>query len=73
MKKTIYLLLLVAFACTPKPKTEIAPWVPYDESAEIAANADHRSRKMRFVLIQSRVSDKNDMLAHAAPQIKEFL
>jgi amidase len=72
MKKTIYLLLLVAFACTPKPKTEIAPWVAYDESAEIAANADHRARKMRFVLIQSRVSDKNDMLAHAAPQIRNF-
>ena len=72
MKKTIYLLLLVAFACNPKPKTVIAPWVPYDESAEIAANANHRSAKMRFVLIQSRVSDKNDMLAHAAPQIKNF-
>ncbi|MDX9928920.1 MAG: amidase family protein [Bacteroidales bacterium] len=72
MKKTIYLLLLVAFACTPKPKTVIEQWVPYDESEEIAANADHRSRKMRFVLIQSRVRDKNDMLAQAAPQIKNF-
>ena len=72
MKKTIYLLLLVAFACTPKPKTVIEPWVPYDESEEIAANADHRSRKMRFVLIQSRVRDKNEMLAHAAPQIRNF-
>jgi amidase len=72
MKKTIYLLLLFAVACNPKPKTVIAPWVPYDESEEIAANADHRSRKMRFVLIQSRVSDKNDMLAHAAPQISNF-
>ncbi|MBE0675472.1 MAG: amidase, partial [Bacteroidales bacterium] len=70
MKKSIYLLLLLAFACTPK--TKIEPWVPYDESAEIAANADHRSRKMRFVLIQSRVRDKNDMLASAAPQIKNF-
>ena len=72
MKKTIYLLLLLAFACTPKPKTVVAPWVPYDESEEIAANADHRIRKMRFVLIQSRVSDKNDMLANAAPQIRNF-
>ncbi len=72
MKKSIYLLLLLAFACTPKPKTVIAPWVPYDESAEIAANADHRSRKMRFVLIQSRVHDKNEIWAHAAPQIKNF-
>jgi amidase len=72
MKKTIYLLLLVVFACSPTHKTVVAPWVPYDESAEIAANAEHRSRKMRFVLIQSRVSDKNAMLAHAAPQIKNF-
>ena len=72
MKKSIYLLLLFVFACNPKPKTVIEPWVPYDESAEIAANADHRSRKMRFVLIQSRVRDKNDMLANAAPQIANF-
>jgi len=72
MKKTIYILLLLVFACNPKPQNIIDPWVPYDESEEIAANADHRSRKMRFVLIQSRVRDKNDMLAHAAPQIKNF-
>lgn len=72
MKKTIYLLLLVVFGCSPRSGTIVAPWVPYDESAELAANADHRNRKMRFVLIQSRVSDKNIMLASAAPQIRNF-
>lgn len=72
MKKIIYILLLLAFACNPKPGNVIDPWIPYDETEEIAANADHRSRKMRFVLIQSRVSDKNVMLSHAAPQIKNF-
>jgi len=72
MKNAIYLLLLLVFACNPKPKTVISPWVPYDESADIAENASHRSRKMRFELIQSRAKDKNDIWKNVGPQIRNF-
>jgi amidase len=72
MKKIILFLLLFTFACIQKPKTVIPPWVPYDESAELAINAGHESRKMRFKLIQSKVLDKNDIWKKVSPQIKNF-
>ncbi|MBC2839193.1 amidase [Robiginitalea sp. SC105] len=36
-------------------------WQPYDDSAEVAANADHENPRMRYKLIQSQVTDKNDI------------
>jgi len=55
MKNVILLLLLSVLACNQKPKTVIAAWIPYDESEELAKNADHESRNMRYKLIQSKV------------------
>ncbi len=75
MKSKIFLLLLLAFtfaSCTQKPTTEISEWTPYDESEEIAANADHESRRMRFKHIQSLALDKNDLWKDVAEQIKYF-
>ena len=72
MKNGILFLLLLFIACQPQPKTEITPWVPYDESEELAANADHQSVRMRFKLIQSQVADKNVMWNNVADQIKYF-
>jgi amidase len=45
--------------CARKPQATIAPWVPYDESKELAETADNESVRLRFKLIQSRVLDKN--------------
>ncbi len=36
-------------------------WEPYDDADEVAANAEHPNRRMRYKLIQSRVTDKNDI------------
>jgi amidase len=72
MKKIIFLLFLSALACNQKPKTVISTWIPYDESAEIAKNAAHESRKMQFKLIQSKVLDKNDIWENVSPQIRNF-
>lgn len=72
MKNVLFSLSLLLLACQQQPKTEIAPWVPYDESEEIAANADHQSIRMQFRLIQSKVSDKNTMWANVADQIAYF-
>jgi len=72
MKNLTFLLLLFTLACKQEPKTTISSWVPYDESAELEANAAHESTRMRYKLIQSRVSDKNDLWKNIADQIKFF-
>jgi len=73
MKKGTLLLLVVLSACGPqKPKTVIEPWVPYDESEQIAANAEHRSSRMRYKRIQSTHKDRNDMWAAIGDQIAYF-
>ncbi len=73
MKKlSFFLFILVFAACKPQPKTIIATWTPYDETAELAANASHESQKMQFKLIQSRILDKNEMWKNAADQISNF-
>ncbi|MFP4547378.1 MAG: amidase family protein [Fidelibacterota bacterium] len=67
-----FFLLLLAMTCNNQPKTTIPPWQPYDESAEIAENADHDSKKMQFKLIQSRIFDKNEIWKQIGPQIEDF-
>lgn len=43
MRKHYFTLILVAlvFACKQAPKGAIPVWTPYDESEEIAENANH--------------------------------
>ena len=65
-------MLIMVFACKQKPQTVIAEWIPYDESNELAENANHESARMRFKLIQSQVLDKNEMWKTVADQIKDF-
>ncbi|MFY0594443.1 amidase family protein [Roseivirga sp.] len=73
MKKSILLLLIFVYACGPgEPKTLIEPWVPYDEADVIAANAEHRSSRMRYKRVQSTYKDRNDMWAAVANQIAYF-
>ncbi|MDM8002234.1 MAG: amidase family protein [Bacteroidota bacterium] len=54
------------------PVTRISPWVPYDESDEIARNASHASPKMRYQLIQSRISDRNEVWKNVSEQLRAF-
>ncbi len=74
MKKIMFILCIAAtlFACKQKPNTVISEWVPYDESQELVENATHESIQMRFKLIQSQVTDKNDIWKDVANQIKDF-
>lgn len=72
IKLSFWTFLFVTSSCTQKTESNIQPWIPYDESAEIATNSTHESAKMRFKLIQSRVSDKNDIWKSVAPQLKNF-
>ena len=72
MKNVIFLLLLFTLACNQKPNTVISPWIPYDESAELAKNADNKSKKMQFKLIQSKILDKNEIWKNVSHQISNF-
>lgn len=72
MNKYIPLLIVLLSASCAPPKTLIPAWAPYDESLELAENADHESRRMQYRLIQSKVLDKNDIWKDLGPQISDF-
>lgn len=72
LKNVIFLLLPLTFACNQQPKTVISPWIPYDESGELAENADHESQRMRYKLIQSKNLDKNEIWKNVSDQICYF-
>lgn len=73
--KNAYLLLLLmtlVLACQPTSKTVISPWVPFDETQDLAKNADHESARMRYKRIQSQVLDKNELWKNVTHQLKNF-
>lgn len=72
MKNLVFLVLLLLLSCRQEPVTVINPWIPYDESEELAQNADHQSPKMRYKLIQSKILDKNDIWENVSDQIRHF-
>jgi amidase len=60
-----------------KPEVEFeavegALWNRYDETEEIAANADHPVERMRYKLIQSRVLDKNEVFLPLYPEVQKL-
>lgn len=56
--------LFVISSCKEDAKADseqVRIWEPYNDSAEVAANADHEKDRMQYKLIQSKVLDKNDV------------
>lgn len=74
MKKSLLILILIAvvFSCKEKPKTVISEWTPYDESQEVADNANNEALKMRYKRIQSQILDKNELWKNVGGQLKDF-
>ena len=68
----ILILLSLSISCSQKPKTAIDTWVPYDETEELANNANHEMSRMQYKLIQSKVLDKNEVWKNVAEQIAYF-
>jgi len=64
--------LIIVHSCSTETENKIDTWIPYDQSALIAENADHPSERMRYKLIQSRFSDRNELWAQIEPQLKDF-
>ncbi len=65
MRKLLLVLFCVVMAsCNQGAKETVEKlriWEPYDDVADVAANADHETKRMRYRLIQSKVLDKNDV------------
>ncbi|MEM6523516.1 MAG: amidase family protein [Bacteroidota bacterium] len=75
LTKGLFFFILLFFGCKQapeQPKTIIPEWTPYDESAELEENPNHESQRMRYKLLQSKVTDKNDIWKNVAAQIAYF-
>ncbi len=85
MKRSIpAILILLAFAACKNENTykstsdvktsaeEVVLWTPYNDSAEVAANADHEKERMRYKFIQSKVLDKNKVFLPLYAEVSRF-
>jgi len=76
MKKLIFLLgLLLIISCKESKKVDYSSlvlWKTYNDSSEVAASQDHEKSRMRFKLIQSRVSDKNETFRPLYHEVAEM-
>ncbi|MEB8347407.1 amidase family protein [Flavobacteriaceae bacterium KMM 6898] len=67
MGRLFILVLAVTLGCISckqkqeNPKEPVVLWEAYNDSAEVAANADHEIGRMQYKLIQSKVLDKNEV------------
>lgn len=64
MKYLKYLPFLLFFiACKEEPKVieERVVWTSYDETAELEEQTSHEIARMRFKLLNSKISDKNNI------------
>ena len=64
-------VVLLATACTPT-EAPVEYWQRFDETAALAANAEHENVRMRYQLIQSKVQDKNELWAPFEKQLNAF-
>ncbi|WP_396633773.1 amidase family protein [Maribacter sp. R86514] len=76
MKKLVLLLIIIVIsACKNKQETkkeEVVLWTPYNDSTEVADNADHENGRMQYKLIQSKVLDKNEVFMPLFEEVSKF-
>lgn len=58
---TCVLSMVLLMACAQEKMTIIEPWQPYDQSGMLQSVAEHPTARMRFKLVQSKVTDKNEI------------
>ncbi|MDO6492651.1 MULTISPECIES: amidase family protein [unclassified Cellulophaga] len=76
MKKyVLVVLVLLVISCKNKvedAKKELVLWQPYNDSLEVAENAEHTNPRMRYKLIQSKVIDKNEIFLPLYPEVQKL-
>jgi len=68
-------LLIFTYSCKEKVQNETklpVLWEPYNDSAEVAANADHEKERMRYKFVQSKVLDKNEAFRPLYKEVSKF-
>ncbi|WP_366939203.1 amidase family protein [uncultured Eudoraea sp.] len=63
-KLLCFLVLSLLFSCKETKENEYSSavlWPPYNDSSDVAASQGNEQKRMHFKLIQSRVSDKNEI------------
>ncbi|NER12250.1 amidase [Leptobacterium flavescens] len=65
MKKIFLAALCITFFMSCKQEkqqaAELVVWEPFDEGSELTEQANHENPRMRYKLINSKISDKNDI------------
>lgn len=72
MKYPFLLVLVFIYSCKTTQQSSIYAWKAYDETEELAKNADHESIRMQYKLIQSKILDKNKNWVILKSQLGEF-
>lgn len=53
-------------------ETNLILWEPYNDSLDVAANAEHESKRMRYKFIQSKVLNKNEVFLPLYSEVSKF-
>ncbi|MBZ9778054.1 amidase [Psychroflexus sp. CAK8W] len=76
LKNSSILLILLSFfsliSCKKEDFPEFQTWVPYDETGLIKSNENNESERLRYKLIQSKVSDRNELITNITSQLSGF-
>jgi amidase len=67
----LFIFLVVCLGCTPN-SAPLNQWEAYDETEELAANADHPIARMRYKRIQSKHSDRNALFLPFKKELSGF-
>lgn len=68
-----FLIFIFLVACQPEATTpEFSTWQAYDEKQWLEENQNNENARLRYRLIQSKISDKNDLLKTIQPQLAGF-
>jgi amidase len=68
----VILFILGLSACKDNSAPEFEVWLPYDETGLIDSSADNASERLRYQLIQSKVSDRNAIIETITSQLSGF-
>lgn len=69
---SVILFVLISCKYDQKETEEVVLWTPYNDSIEVAANADHENQRMHYKLIQSKVLDKNDVFVPLYDEVSKI-
>ncbi|MFD2909502.1 amidase family protein [Flavobacterium ardleyense] len=70
--KYYHLFIIFAFFSCSKKIVSSKTWTSYDETSQVASFASNQDQNMRFKLIQSKNSDKNEIFKSIYNQIGNF-